>query len=102
MRVEIRAGGDGVACWNSQAIHAYAAGVNEREGLLAGQNPDLVVIPGIVKCYGCEVQEYDYGTKCTAQIIKTLYTVAGEIAPRAADAEGWHREVPGLATIKPE
>jgi len=102
MRVEIRAGGDGVACWNQQAIAAYAKEVNEREAYLSERNPDLVVVPGRIGCYGCEVQEYGFGTKCTAQISKTVYGVPGEIQPRPADAAGWHREIPGLATIRPE
>ncbi|MET1007961.1 MAG: hypothetical protein ABWX96_20585 [Propionibacteriaceae bacterium] len=102
MRVEIRAGGDGVACWNHQAIATYADEVNEREAHLTQRNPDLVVLPGRISCYGCEAQEYGYGIKCTAQISKTMFAVPGEIQPRPADAEGWHREIPGLATIRPE
>jgi len=102
MRVEIRTGGDGVTCWNQRAITAYAEEINEREAHLRQRNPDLVVLPGRINCYGCEAQEYDYGMKCTAQISKTMFAVPGEIQPRAADAVGWHREVPGLETIRPE
>jgi hypothetical protein len=102
MRVDIRTGGDGVACWNREAIHAFVAEVNEHEARLAERNPDLVIIPGQIKCYGCEAQEYDYGIKCTAQLTKTLYTVEGEVQPRVADAAGWHREVPDLQTIRPD
>ena len=102
MRVEIRDGGDGVECWNSGAIHAYADQVNAREGQLAQRNPDLVVLPGAITCFGCESQEYGYGTKCTAQIVKTTYAVNDEIKPRPADAAGWHREIPGLQTIAPD
>jgi hypothetical protein len=102
MRVEIRAGGEGVACWNRQAIQDFADRTNEREQFLAQHNPDLVVSSGRVKCYGCEVQEYDYGLKCTAELTKTVYAVAGEVQPRAADAVGLHREIPGLVTIKPD
>lgn len=102
MRAEIRSGGDGVACWNDQAIRSYVDGVNVREQQLGQRNPDLVVIPGTISCFGCETQEYGYGTKCTAQIVKTTYAVTDEIKPRPADAAGWHREIPGLLTIKPD
>jgi hypothetical protein len=102
MRVEIRDGGDGVECWNHQAIHDYADGVNAREGDLAQRNPDLVVVPGQISCFGCETQEYGYGIKCTAQIVKTTYCVPGEVKPRPAASAGWHREIPGLLTIKPD
>jgi hypothetical protein len=102
MRADIRNGGDGVACWNDEAISSFVAGVSERERELGQRNPDLVVIPGTISCFGCETQEYGYGTKCTAQIVKTTYAVADEIKPRAADAAGWHREIPGLVTIKPD
>ena len=102
MRVEIRSGGDGVACWNDRAIRAHADATTEREARLSAANPDLVVVPGKISCYGCETQEYGYGTKCTAQITKTLYAVAGEVQPRPADAVGWHREIPGLLTIRPD
>jgi len=102
MRVEIRSGGDGVSCWNDRAIRAHAEATTEREARLSASNPDLLVIPGKISCYGCETQEYDYGTKCTAQITKTLYAVPGEVQPRAADAVGWHREIPGLLTIRPD
>jgi hypothetical protein len=102
MRLEIRTGGDGVACWNREAIQAHVDKTTEREAQLAANNPDLVVKPGQVACYGCETQEYGYGVKCTAMITKTLYSVPGEVQPRAADAAGWHREIPGLLTIKPD
>ena len=102
MRVEIKSGGDGVLCWNVEAIQAYAASVTERESRLGKNNPDLVVQPGRVSCYGCEVMEYDYGTKCTARLTKTRYAVEGEIAPRADDANGSLAEIPGLSTRAPE
>jgi hypothetical protein len=102
MRVQIRSGGDGVPCWNDEAIRAHADATTEREARLSANNPDLLVIPGTISCYGCETQEYGYGTKCTAMITKTLYAVPGEVQPRAADATGWHREIPGLLTIKPD
>lgn len=98
MRVEIKAGGDGVACWNDQAIRAYVAGVEQREQQLSAANPDLVVLPGQVKCYGCEVMEYDYGTRCTAVLTHTRYTVSGEIQPRAEDAAGSLLDIPGLVS----
>lgn len=102
MRVEIRAGGEGVTCWNEQAIETYADGVNQNEERLRQRNPDLVVIPGRVKCYGCEVQEYHYAMKCTAELTKTLFAVEGEVKPRPADAAGLHREIPGLETTLPD
>lgn len=102
MRVEIKSGGDGVLCWNREAIQEHAASVTEHEGRLGRNNPDLVVKPGRISCYGCEVMEYDYGTKCTARLTKTLYAVEGEIAPRADDAKGSLAEIPGLLTRAPE
>lgn len=88
MRVEIKQGGDGVACWNAEAIAAYAVAADAREAALAAANPDLVVTPGLVKCYGCETLEFDMGFGCTGKLTRTLYAVAGEVAPRAADAAG--------------
>ena len=55
-------GGDGVACWNAEAITAYAAAVDAREAALASANPDLVVTPGLVKCYGCEGSSSTWGS----------------------------------------
>ena len=55
--------------------------MNEQEIRLARDNPDLVVKPGLLKCYGCEVLEYDYGVRCTAELKRTLYAVEGEIEP---------------------
>jgi hypothetical protein len=98
MRVDIRTGGDGVACWNEQAIRAYAAEVDQREERLTSANPDLVILPGQVKCYGCEVMEYDYGTRCTATMTKPRFAVEGEIQPRAEDAAGSLLEIPGFVT----
>jgi hypothetical protein len=88
MRVEIKQGGDGVSCWNAEAIAAYAEAVDAREAALAAANPDLVVTPGLVKCYGCEQLEFDMGFGCTAKLTRTLYAVADEVAPRSADAAG--------------
>lgn len=102
MRVEIKSGGDGVLCWNVEAVQAYAASVTENESRLGSNNPDLVVQPGRISCYGCEVMEHGYGTKCTARLTKTLYAVEGEIAPRSEDANGSLAEVPGLLTRAPE
>ena len=96
MRVDIRSGGDGVACWNDEAVRSYAAGVTAREEQLADRNPDLVITPGQLKCYGCEVMEHGYGTRCTAVLTHPLYSVEGEIMPRATDAAGSLLEVPGL------
>ena len=102
MRVETKAGGDGVLCWNVEPIAAYAQQVNEQETRLARDNPDLVVKPGLLKCYGCEVMEYDYGVRCTAELKRTLYAVEGEIEPRAEDAKRSLAEVPGLLTRAPD
>ena len=101
MRVEVKTGGDGVRCWNVAAIQTYAQTMNEREALLAQRNPDLTVKPGVVSCYGCEVMEYDYGIKCTAQLTRTRYAVQGETEPRAEDAAGSLLEIPGLLTRAP-
>ena len=98
MRVDIRSGGDGVACWNGDAVRAFAGRATEREERLAAANPDLVVSQGQVKCYGCEVMEHGYGTRCTAVLTLTLYSVEGEIAPREADAKGSLLDVPGLVS----
>lgn len=98
MRVEIKQGGDGVACWNADAITAYASGVSAREADLGEANPDLVVTPGLVKCYGCEVLEFDMGTRCTAELTRSLYSVAGEVGPRRADASASLSEIPNLLT----
>src|SRR3712207_7121413 len=81
MHVGIKEGGDGVRCWNRQAVTAYAEQVNRREAQIAQQNPDVVVLPGRLVCYGCEVMEYDYGIKCTAQLTRTRYAVRGETEP---------------------
>ncbi|HEY5786633.1 MAG TPA: hypothetical protein VIT65_17845 [Microlunatus sp.] len=96
MRVGIKQGGDGVACWNAEAIAAYAADIDAREAALAAANPDLVVTPGLVKCYGCEKLEFDMGIGCTAMLTRTLYSVAGEVAPRPADAAGSLADIPDL------
>ena len=98
MQVEIRTGGDGVACWNGEAIRAYAARIDAREQQLAGANPDLKVVPGQIRCYGCEVMEYDYGTRCTAILTLTRYAVEGELEPRAEDAKGSLLDIAGLET----
>jgi hypothetical protein len=107
MRVGIKDGGDGVRCWNREAVLAYADQVNSREAQIAQRNPDVVVLPGRLVCYGCEVMEYDYGIKCTAQLTLTRYAVEGETEPRAEDAAGSLLEVPGLqgrapSDIQPE
>jgi hypothetical protein len=96
MQVEIKQGGDGVACWNAEAIAAYAAAVDARETALAAANPDLVVTPGLIKCYGCETLEFDMGFGCTARLTRTLYAVADEVAPRPADAAGSLADIPHL------
>lgn len=98
MRVDIKAGGDGVVCWNRDAIQAYATAVDEREVHISRNNADVVTIPGLVKCYGCEVMEYDLGTRCTAVLTHTRYGVEGEIQPRTEDAAGSLASIPGLLT----
>jgi hypothetical protein len=99
---DIRAGGDGVQCWNAQAISAYVAGINDREARLSKDNPDVVVRTGRISCYGCEVLDYGYGTRCTAQLTRTYYVITGEIPPRAADAPGSLLDIPGLTSLKPD
>ncbi|MCW2812459.1 MAG: hypothetical protein JWP61_2917 [Friedmanniella sp.] len=102
MRVEIKDRDPGIRCWNREAVQTYADEVTAREERLAAANPDLVVLSGVVKCYGCEVQDYDYADKCTARLTRTRYTVPGEIAPREADAQVSLQEIPGLATVRPD
>ncbi len=98
MRVDIKQGGDGVACWNADAIAAYAASIDAREAALGDANPDLVITPGLVKCYGCEVLEFDMGTRCTAELTRTLYSVVDEVSPRNSDASASLGDIPGLLT----
>jgi hypothetical protein len=98
MRAETLPGGDGVLCWNVEPIARYVAAVEERETRLSQDNPDVVVHPGVIKCYGCEVMEFDLGTRCTATLTRTLYAVKGEVAPRAEDANGSLTEIPGMVT----
>ena len=101
MHVGIKDGGDGVRCWNRQAVTTYVEQVNRREAQIAQQNPDVVVLPGRLVCYGCEVMDYDYGIKCTAQLTRTRYAVQGETEPRAEDAAGSLLEVEGLRSRAP-
>jgi hypothetical protein len=101
MQVEIRTGGGGVECWNAEAITRFAAEVDEREAQLAQANPDLAVLPGRVKCYGCMIQDYGYGIRCSAELTRTRYAVRGELEPRLQDAAANHLEIPALLTIKP-
>lgn len=96
MQVDIKQGGDGFACWNAEAISAFAASMDAREARLAEANPDLVVTPGRVKCYGCQVNDFDLGLRCTAELTRSLFAVAGEVAPRVADAGGSLADIPGL------
>ena len=98
MRVDIRSGGDGVACWTDDAIRVYAGRVTQREEQLAAANPDLVITTGQVKCYGCEVMDHGYGTRCTAILTHALYSIEGEVAPREQDASGSLLEIPGLVS----
>jgi len=102
MRVGTKDGGDGVRCWNKDAVLAYADQVNAREAQIARENPAVVVLPGQLVCYGCEVMDYDYGVKCTASLTRTRYAVEGETQPRAEDAVGSLAEVVGLRHRAPE
>lgn len=102
MHVGIKDGGDGVPCWNRQAVTAYVDQVNRREQQVAERNPDVVVLPGRLVCYGCEVMEFDYGVRCTATLTKTRFAVAGETEPRAEDAAGSLLEVEGLRSRAPD
>ena len=101
MHLGIKDGGDGVPCWNRQAVTAHVDEVNRREQQVAERNPDVVVLPGRLVCYGCEVMEFDYGIKCTASLTRTRYVVDGEIEPRAEDAAGSLLEVEGLRSRAP-
>jgi hypothetical protein len=101
MHVGIKDGGDGVPCWNREAVMAYADQVNRREQHVAERNPDVVVLSGRLVCYGCEVMEYDYGIKCTASLTRTRYAVEGETEPRTEDAAGSLLEVEGLRNRAP-
>lgn len=98
MQVQIRSGGDGVACWNTEAVLAYASAVDEQEARVAAGNPDVDVRPGKVSCYGCEVMEYDLGVRCTASLTRTLFSVRGEVSPRTADAAAPITAIPGMVT----
>lgn len=96
MRVYIKDGGDGVACWNTEAVRSYAAGIDAEEARLARDNPDVVVSPGQFRCYGCERLEWEDGARCTAELTVTLYGVKDQIPPRLADASASLQVVPGL------
>ena len=101
MRVGTKDGGDGVRCWNREAVTRYVDQVNAREAQVAQANPDVVVLPGRLVCYGCEVMEYDYGIKCTASLTRTRYAIRDETEPRAEDAVGSLREIEGLRERAP-
>lgn len=101
MQVGIKDGGDGVPCWNRQAVQAYVQRVNAREHEIAERNPDVVLLPGRLVCYGCEVMELDYGVKCTASLTRTRYAVESETEPRTEDAVGSLLEVEGLRSRAP-
>lgn len=96
MEVRIREGGDGVRCWNTEPITAYARDDDARLARLTRDNPDLAVTPGQIVCYGCAALEYGHGYGCTAQLAQTLYQVRGEVGPRAADAAGSLSIIPGF------
>jgi len=102
MRVGTKDGGDGVRCWNKDAVTAHVDQVNAREAQIARENPNVVVLPGQLVCYGCEVMDFDYGVKCTASLTRTRYAVEGEIQPRSEDAVGSLSDVVGLRHRAPE
>ena len=102
MHVGIKDGGDGVPCWNRQAVLAHVDEMNRREQQVAERNPDVVVLPGRLVCYGCEVMDYDYGVKCTASLTRTRYAVRGELQPRSEDAVGSLSDVVGLRLRAPD
>lgn len=96
MRVDKKDGGDGVACWNTEAVRSYAAEIDADEARLARDNPDVVVTSGLFRCYGCEKLEWEDGTRCTAELTLTLYRIKGQVAPRSADASASLQVIPGL------
>ena len=102
MRIGTKDGGDGVRCWNKEAVTAYVDQVNAREAQVARDNPDVTVLPGQLVCYGCEVMDFDYGVKCTASLTRTRYAVQSEIQPRAEDAAGSLLDIAGLRSRAPE
>ena len=102
MRVGTKDGGDGVRCWNREAVTRYAEQVNSREAQVAQANPDVVVLPGRLVCYGCEVMEYDYGIRCTAELTLTRYAVRDELAPKPADAVASLNQIPDFLLRAPE
>lgn len=102
MRLGTKDGGDGVHCWNREAVTAHVDQVNARETEIAEANPDVVVLPGQLVCYGCEVMDYDYGVKCTASLTRTRYAVQGQLQPRPEDAVGSLSDVVGLRHRAPD
>jgi len=102
MKVETKDGGDGVRCWNVAAIRSYSTSTNAREEQVAADNPDVEVFPGLLRCYGCEVMEYDYGIRCTAELTLTRYAVRDELAPSPADAAASLNQIPDFLLRAPE
>lgn len=105
MQVQIRegafSGGEQIACWNGDAIQAYADGVNAKEERLAA-SPDINVTPGTIACNGCVVNQWGNGTMCSAQLTETQFVVIGERSPRDEDAFGSMSEkVDGYEFVKP-
>jgi hypothetical protein len=98
VEVHTRSGGDGVLCWNVEPMRAYAHEIEGRQIQLTGANPDLVVTPGRITCHGCVALEYGNGYQCTAELTRTLYSVPGEVAPRAEDAAAPLSTIPGFRT----
>lgn len=102
MLVETKDGGDGVRCWNVAAIRAYSTAKNAREEQVTAHNPDVEAFPGLLRCYGCEVMEYDYGIRCTAELTLTRYGVRDELAPKPADAVASLNQIPDFLLRAPE
>ena len=102
MKVETKDGGDGVRCWNVAAIRSYSTSTNAREERVTANNPDVEVFPGLLRCYGCEVMEYDYGIRCTAELTLTRYAVRDELAPTPADAAASLNQIPDFLLRAPE
>lgn len=96
MEVHTRSGGDGVLCWNAEAISGYIRATESRQAQLVAANADLVATPGTLSCHGCVTLEYGNGSRCTAELTRTLYAVREEIGPRAGDASASPSVIPGF------
>ena len=100
MNVNIRNGGEGVACWNGAAINEYATDISAKETRIATRNPDIEVLAGSIACQGCVLNQHGLGAMCTAQLTKTQYAIIGERLPRP-EVSVVTRQVPGFELVKP-